>query len=182
MSIDRFLCAYNAAAFERVVRRYPNGPRSLAFYAFLNIVIATIMLAGACAVLAVTGKSLYLDAYGVETPGKVLNISFHTDHRRIKWEKLQYEFTARQGGVIGGQLDRPVRELRNLPDSNRFTVRYWDRFPTISSPRGVQPDVGAMEVFAGFLLLGSVHFSCLAWRTIRWRRHLQAASGLRRLR
>jgi hypothetical protein len=173
--MDRFLAPYSAAAFGRFARRYADGPRSSLFYGIFCMVLAIMMCVGACMFFAVAAKSRYLDAYGLAVPGKILDVSFHTDSHHIKWKKLTYEFAAGSGNVIKGQLDRPVHELTGLPDGDRFTVLYWDRFPNINSPRGVQSNVGIEAVLGGILSLGCLHFAGLSRRLFRWRNDLIAA-------
>jgi hypothetical protein len=178
-AFDKLLAPYNAAAFERVARRYASGPISSRFNVIASIVLAIFMLIVACGIFAVTAKSLYLEAHGVEAPGKIADVSFHTDYRHTKWKKLHYEFTAGPGAAIKGQLDRPVRELTNLPGGDRLTVLYWDRFPSVNAPRGVESNAGINMFLAGIFLLGCMNFASLAWRFVRWRNRLVAASTSR---
>jgi hypothetical protein len=177
--MDRLLAPYNAAAFGRFARRYADGPRLSRFYGILNMALAIMMFVGACMFFAVAAKQHYLNAYGVEVRGKILDVSFHTDSygRHTRWKKLDYEFAASSGDVIKGRLDRPVHELTNLPEGDRFTVLYWDRFPNINSPRGMQSNVGINAFLAGILSLGWLHFGCLSRRLFRWRNDLIAAAA-----
>jgi hypothetical protein len=174
--LDRLLAPYSAAAFERVARGYFNGPKLSRFYAILSAALAVIMFSGACLLVATAVKSFYLDSYGVEAPGKILDVSFHTDSDRqhTKWKKLHYEFAVAPGHFIRGRLDRPVRELAMLREGDQFTVLYWDRFPSINSPRGVQSNVGITAVLAGLLLFPCVHFALLSRRLVRWRKNFTA--------
>jgi hypothetical protein len=176
--MDRLLAPYSAAAFGRFAHRYADGPRSSRFYGIFCMVLAIIMCVGACMFFAVAAKSRYLDVYGIEVPGKILDVSFHTDSygQHTKWKKLNYEFAVGSGDVIKGQLDRPVHELAGLPEGDRFVVLYWDRFPNINSPRGVQSNAGIDIVLAGILSLGFLHFAGLSRRLFRWRNDLIAAS------
>jgi hypothetical protein len=173
------LAPYNAAAFERVARRYANGPASSRFYVIASVGLAIFMLLAACGIFAIAAKSLYLEANGVEAPGKIIDVSSHSDYRHTRWKKLHYEFTAGPGDVIKGELDRPVRELTNLPGGDRITVLYWVRFPNVNAPRGVESNVGINMVVAGILLLGGMSFISLAIRFVRRRNRLVAASTSR---
>jgi hypothetical protein len=143
------------------------------------MVLAIFMCVGACTFFAVAAKSRYLDVYGIEVPGKILDASFHSNSygQHTKWKKLNYEFAISSGDVIKGQLDRPVHELTHLPEGDRFAVLYWDRFPNINAPRGVQSNVGINAVLAGILSLGCLHFAGLSRRLFRWRKDLLAASA-----
>ncbi len=173
-AMERLISPYNAAAFESVARRYAGGPISSGFYTLLSIVLAIMMLAGACTLFAAAAKSLYLDAYGVEAPGRILDESFHTGKTRhhTRWKKLTYEFTDGSGDVIQGRLDRPLYELTGLPGGDRLTVRYWDRFPGVNSPRGVRSNAGIAGMLAVILSLGCLNFACLSRRLVRWRNGL----------
>ena len=181
VEIDRLrvLVPYNAAAFDVFARRYADGPKSSRFYAMLSAVLAVLMLLGACAFLAMAAKSRYLDAWGIEVPGRILDASFHADRYRkqVEWKAMNYQFTTRSGAVVSGRVDRPVRELANLPDSDRFTVLYWDRFPGVNAPRGVESNARLYTALAAVLLLGSIHFSCLWRRMTRWHRCVMARTA-----
>jgi hypothetical protein len=177
---DKFAAPYSAAAFERTARRYFNGPKLARFVAVASLMLALIMFLGASALFATAAKALYLETYGIEAQGRILDVSFHTsyaNHKYVEWEKLNYEFTASSGESVRGQLDRPVDELTNLPEGDRFTVRYWDRFPAINGPLGVDNDAWISGFLAGVLLLGCIHFSCLWRRTIRWYRCVTARTA-----
>jgi hypothetical protein len=151
---DRFAAPYNQASFERIARRYFNSLGSARFYAIFSVSLAIVMFVGAFVMFAAAVKSRYLEAYGIETPGRILNLSFHTDASRksIKWKKLDYEFNTSTGAPVRGQLDRPVEELTNLPEGDRFTVLYLARLPNINIPRGVESNFGIMT-FVGVVLL-----------------------------
>jgi hypothetical protein len=177
---DRLFAAYNAVAFERVARSYFNGPRSSLFYLFVTLVLVIFMFFGASLFFEAAAKSLYLDSYGLEVPGRILDVSVQTNSygQHTKWKKLNYEFAINSGDVIKGQLNRPLHELAKLPEGNRFTVLYWGQFPNINSPRGVESNVGINAVLAGLLLLASIHFACLLRRIVRWRNSIIAASHI----
>ena len=132
------------------------------------------MFLGAGLMFAFAAKSRYLDVYGIETPGRILDVSFDDDYRRTKWKKLNYEFNTSAGEAVQGQLDRPLYELKSLPDGDRFTVLYWQQFPNVNAPRGIQSNVGIMLFIAAVLLSGGVTYACLAWRVLRWRKSLVA--------
>jgi hypothetical protein len=173
--LDRWAAPFNAAAFERLARRYFPSLGWARFYAVVSVSLTVFMFLGAGLFVAFGAKSRYLDAYGVETPGRILHVSFHTDYYgRIKWKKLDYEFRTPAGDAAQGQLDRPVYELANLPEGDRFTVLYWDWFPSINTPRGVKSNFGIMTLIAVVLLLGGVNYTCLSWRVLRWRKSLVA--------
>ncbi len=97
--MDRFLAPYSAAAFGRFASRYADGPRSSRFYGIFCMVLAIFMCVGACMFFAVAAKSSYLNAYGVAVPGKILDVSFHTNSygQHTKWKKLNYEFAISSG-------------------------------------------------------------------------------------
>ena len=181
VAIDRLrvLAPYNAAAFDAFARRYAGGPKSSRFYALLSAVLAVLMLLGACAFLAEAAKSRYLDDWGIEVPGKILDVSFHAYRYRkqVEWKAIDYQFTTRSGAVVSGRVDRPVRELANLPDSDHFTVLYLDRFPGVNAPRGVESNAGIYAALAAILLLGSMHFSLLWRRMTRWHRCVTARTA-----
>jgi hypothetical protein len=158
---------YSAAIFARMARKYAFTPRIWGVQAIAGIVIAVAMFVGACALFMVPVKQYGLDAYGIETVGTVTDVSFRHDSK-TDWETVIYEFTTHQGATIKAKLDRPVQELSGL--RNPFTVVYWERFPTVNSPRGVQPNGGAMFLAPFFLLFG-VHFACLSRRILYWRRN-----------
>ena len=174
---DRLLAPYNAAIFDRFARRYANGPRLSRFYAILCMAIAIVMLLLACATFAADTRSLYLETWGTEVPGKILDVSFHDARpgRREQWKKLNYEFTIPSGEVVRGQSDRPARELTNVPGGDRFTVRYWARFPNVNVPGGIESDIGFAAALSGFLLLCSMHFALLSRRLVGWRKGLMAS-------
>jgi hypothetical protein len=161
------LSPYSAAIFARMARKYAFTPRIWGVQAIAGIVIAVAMFVGACALFMVPVKQYGLDAYGIETVGTVTDVSFRHDSK-TEWETVIYEFTTLQGATIKAKLDRPVQELSGL--RNPFTVVYWERFPTVNSPRGVQPNGGAMFLAPFFLLFG-VHFACLSRRILYWRRN-----------
>ena len=73
-----------------------------------------------------------------------------------------------------GTTDWPVYELANLPDGDRFTVLYWDWFPSINTSRGVKSNFGIMIFIALVLLLGGVNYAFLSWRVLGWRNGLAA--------
>jgi hypothetical protein len=171
---DNWAAPYNAAAFERLARRYFHSPGWARFYTILGVSLTVFMFLGAGLFFAFGAKSRYLDAYGVETPGRILHSSFHTDYRKNKWKKLDYEFKTIAGDMVEGQLDRPVYELTNLPGGDRLTVLYWDWFPAINAPRGVKSNFGIMMFVAVILLLGGVNYTFLSRRMLRWRKSLAA--------
>jgi hypothetical protein len=170
---DRWAAPFNAAAFERLARRYFPSPGWARFYAIVGVSLAVIMFLGACVLLAFASKSLYLETYGIETPGRILHVSFHTDGR-VKWKKMEYVFKTLAGDAIKGQLDRPISELKNVPDGDRFTMLYWDRLPSINTPRGANSNFGIMAFIAAVMLLTFVNYFCLTWRVLRWRKRLVA--------
>lgn len=172
---DRWSAPFNAAAFERLARRYFPTRGWALFYLVISASMAVLMILGACAVFALAAKSPYLDAYGIEAPAKILHVSFHTDYYgRIKWKKLDYEFKTTTGDVVEGQLDRPVYELKNFPDGDHFTVLYWEAFPSINAPRGAKSNAGIITFIAVVVLLGGVTYSCLARRMLPWWKSLVA--------
>lgn len=128
-------------------------------------------------------KQHCLDAYGIETSGTVIDVSFrsltdvsyrtYSPHNKSEWQTIIYEFTTRKGATIRAKLYRPVHELSGLRDP--FTVVYWERFPTVNSPRGAQRNPGAIVLAPLFLLIG-IHFACLSRRMVNWRRDLLVAS------
>lgn len=181
VAIDRLrlLAPYNATAFDVFARRYAGGPKSSRFYAILSAVLAVLMLLGACALLAVAAKPRCLDALGIEVPGSILDVSSHAyrDRKQVEWKAVNYQFTTRSGAVVSGRVDRPVQELANLPDSDRLTVLYWDRFPSVNAPRGVESNTDICAALAAILLLGSMHFSLLWRRMTRWHRRVTARTA-----
>ncbi len=178
MWIDRFAAPYNGASFERIARRYFNSLGSARFCAIFSMSLAIVMFVGAVVLSAAAVKPRYLEAYGIETPDRILNVSFHTDASRksIKWKKLDYEFKTSTGAAVRGQLDRPAGELTNLPEGDRFTVPYSAQFPNINTPRGVESNFGIMTFVGVVLLFGCVHFACLPSRVFRWRKDLVGTS------
>ena len=161
------LSPYSAAIFARIARQYGFTPLGCGLQAILGIVIAAGMFFGAYALFMVAVRQYALDAYGIETVGAVTDVSFRHDSK-TEWETVIYEFTTHQGATIKAKLDRPVHELSGL--RNPFTVVYWERFPTVNSPRGVQRNGGAIVLAPVFLLAG-VHFACLSRRMLYWRRN-----------
>ena len=169
------LSPYSAEIFARMARQYGFTPLGCGLQAILGIVIAAGLFFGAYALFMVGVKQYALDAYGIETAGTVTNVSFRHDYKS-EWETVIYQFTTHQGATIKAKLDRPVQELSGL--RTPFTVVYWERFPTISSPRGVQRNGGFVIVLALLFLLFGVHFVCLSRRMLHWRRNGFAASAV----
>jgi hypothetical protein len=176
-TIDDIVSVYNAAVFERVARKREYSQRGWLAQALLALAIAAILFAGALALFTVAAKQLYLEAYGLEVPAKVTNIAYRTEnYRKTRWETVAYEFTTVQGETITGKLDRPVSELSGLPDRNHFRIAYWERFPSINAPRGVQTNGGAIMLTPLFFLFG-LHFALWSKRIFGWRRTLLQAKA-----
>jgi hypothetical protein len=161
------LSAYSAEIFARTARKYAFTPRIWGVQAIAGIVFAAVMFVSACALFMVAVKQYALDAYGIEAVGAVTDVSFRHEYKS-EWETLIYEFTTHQGATVKAKLSRPVLELSGL--RNPFTVVYWERFPTVNSPRGVQRNGGAIVLAPVFLLAG-VHFACLSRRMLYWSRN-----------
>ena len=168
--LDRYAAPYNAAAFERLARRYFPSLGWARFYAVVSVSLTVFMFLGAGLFVAFGAKSRYLDAYGVERGRYPPRLLPHRLLRQNQRKKLDYEFKTPAGDAVQGQLDRPVYELTNLPDGDRFTVLYWDRFPSINTPRGVKSNFGIMTFIAAILLFGGVNYTFLSWRMLRWRK------------
>ena len=169
---DDIVGVYDKAVFEQRARERGYTRRTWGVFALLAIAIATVLLAGAVGLFTVAAKQLYLDVYGTETLGRVVDVSTraNTFGRKTVWKTVIYEFTTPQGETIEAKLDRPVSELTNLPDRNHFMIAYWERFPSISSPRGVQTN--AAVFLAPLYLLFGIHFALWSKRLIDWRRTL----------
>ena len=166
------VCVYNKAMFEQRARERGYTPRTWGIFALVAIAIAVVLLTGAAGFFTVAAKQLYLNVYGTETLGRVVDVSYrsNTFGRKTRWKTVTYEFTTPQGETIRAKLDRPVAELRNLPDREHFMIAYWERFPSISSPRGVQTNEAVF--LAPLYLVFGIHFALWSKRLINWRQTL----------
>jgi hypothetical protein len=179
-TVDRFLSFFSAAVFERLARKKGGSPTFWRVQAFMGFAIAAVFLMLAIVNFVTTAKHFYLESYGADAVGTITGRSFHVEHGRqpTPYETLTYEFTTRQGRTIQGKLDRPVYEVSGIADREKVTVAYWERFPTINSPRGVRRAVGMMIVLGLFLVLASTGFARYSWRAIAWAASISTESAV----
>lgn len=181
--LGEVLAAFNQSRFEKMAARRRYGPRGWGFLAAIGRVMAVGFTLGACVLAAAGAEQPFLETYGVEATGVVNGVSFHMEpdgprmsFRKAPWKRVAYGFTTLEGEPIKGVVYRPVRELSNFPKEDRFTVLYWEWFPSVNWPREVRRNSGEAFMVSAILLFFALFSGCLSRRMFRWRRLLLAAT------
>lgn len=180
--IDDILSIYSQTIFEKVVKKYNFGARGSFGCGCLSSVTAAVFVICAAAMSGLLGKQLYLEAYGIAAQATIVTQASHKSadggSRNAHWRDIEYEFTTRDGHHLVSNLSRPARELTSIPPhQTRFTIVYWERFPSINLPDGFRFSALELTAMALFSAVVAMHFLVLAWRFFGWRRRIRSLDG-----